>query len=58
MIPCPICGEGMAEIKTDMSDVYPAEYYLCDTCKSEFADIEMVKKNKEARIRHNRQPNE
>lgn len=45
IITCECCGIGKATHTVEDGEFYPINYYICDTCGSEFADLECMKLN-------------
>jgi len=43
---CDICGEGKVTLKFE-DDLY---FYECDTCGSDYADAELIRKNLKLRL--------
>jgi len=49
---CPVCGEGkLMDIVEGDGQCLETFFSLCDTCGSELADAEQMKKNKESKLK-------
>lgn len=49
---CPVCGDGLLmDIVEGTDDCLETFYSLCDSCGTEIADAEQMRKNKENKLK-------